>query len=266
MCRTREGLASKKCLRPSGASAACALLGTLGQLSPALGSKPGLRVPEADDSDDHHSYHEDKPSCGRAHNEGKLLLELLGTRAWRRGGDWVSGGMGWGSMGVWEQVQWGTHLSRLWSQTQLDGCTARSQLQCGHGPGPHSGRQAAARPAAPSSSGWSPWRQCPHSATPGEIRHLSGPEAHQPLLPPGPTCGHLSTQDRAPQDPCHHLGGHLLTPRPPPSPAPQGSDLLKVLHLIVQDDSIGPLWGCPGQGEAAARAAVQMQCRHFRWS
>lgn len=41
----------------------------------------GLGVPEADDSNDHNSYHEDKPSCGRAHDEGELLLELLGTRA-----------------------------------------------------------------------------------------------------------------------------------------------------------------------------------------
>ena len=45
-------------------------------------SRPlGLGVPEADDSNDHNSYHEDKPGRCRAHNEGELLLELLGTRA-----------------------------------------------------------------------------------------------------------------------------------------------------------------------------------------
>lgn len=43
----------------------------------------GLGVPEADDSDDHDSHHEDKPSCSGAHDEGKLLLELLGPGAWR---------------------------------------------------------------------------------------------------------------------------------------------------------------------------------------
>jgi hypothetical protein len=41
----------------------------------------GLTVPEADDSNDHNSHNEDKPSSSRAHDEGKLFLELLGTRA-----------------------------------------------------------------------------------------------------------------------------------------------------------------------------------------
>lgn len=48
----------------------------------------GLGVPETDDSNDHNSHHKDKPSCGRTHNEGQLLLELLGTGAWRRRGHW----------------------------------------------------------------------------------------------------------------------------------------------------------------------------------
>lgn len=48
----------------------------------------GLGVPEADDSNDHDSHYEDKPSRGRTHNEGKLLLELLGTGAWRWRGHW----------------------------------------------------------------------------------------------------------------------------------------------------------------------------------
>lgn len=41
----------------------------------------GLGVPEANDGDDHNSHYEDKPGCSRAHNEGKLFLELLGTGA-----------------------------------------------------------------------------------------------------------------------------------------------------------------------------------------
>lgn len=45
-------------------------------------------VPEADNSNDHNSHHEDKPSRGGTHDEGELLLELLGTGAWRPGGHW----------------------------------------------------------------------------------------------------------------------------------------------------------------------------------
>lgn len=48
----------------------------------------GLGVPETDHSDDHDSHHEDKPSRGRTHDEGKLLLELLGTGAWGQRGPW----------------------------------------------------------------------------------------------------------------------------------------------------------------------------------
>lgn len=47
----------------------------------AVGARVGLGVPEADNSNDHHSHHEDQPSRGRAHNEGQLFLELQGTGA-----------------------------------------------------------------------------------------------------------------------------------------------------------------------------------------
>lgn len=36
-------------------------------------------VPETDKSDDHDDHHEDKPGYGGSHNQGKLLLKLLGT-------------------------------------------------------------------------------------------------------------------------------------------------------------------------------------------
>lgn len=157
---------------------------------------------------------------------------------------WVVRGQVWGDM----------YLSRLWSQTQLGGCIAHSQLPCGHGPGPRSGRQAAARPAARSSSGWSRWRRCPHSATPGGHSVSVGPDVSWSL----PSL--LSAQSFPPRGPRHYLGRSSC---PGLLPAPWGSDLLKVLHLVVQDDSVGPLWGCPGQGQAAPGAAVQAQCRHF---
>lgn len=35
-------------------------------------------VPEADKSNDHDDHHEDKASYGGSHNQGKLLLKLLG--------------------------------------------------------------------------------------------------------------------------------------------------------------------------------------------
>lgn len=77
-----------------------------------------------------------------------------------------------------------------------------------------------------------------------------GPDAHRPL--PTPDSVPKALLSRAPDT----LWGNLLVPRLPP--APGGSDLLKVLHLVVQDDSVGPLWRRPGQGQAASGAAVQV--------
>lgn len=96
-----------------------------------------------------------------------------------------------------------TYLSHWWSQTQLGDCTGHSRPPCELGPGPRSGHRAAAHPAARSSSGWSQWRRCPHSAMPAGRKHPQVcPQDNWPHSPPGSAHGALTWESVLPRVPC----------------------------------------------------------------